>query len=297
MATSTALRPSVRAAFQALIDYAGLFPPAQLPVHAAQAEYEAARLGPFAWMLGRFIAPAGVLASWSGLKAPSSAILDGGSPQLTGIARLAQENVEIAALEIPLIQTLRPDGAYQAIHALRERIGDAGLADVPAFVEIPRSECWSQLLPAAMSALNAAGLGAKLRCGGVSAQAFPSVAEVADFIIAANRSDVPFKATAGLHHPVRHVDPTTGLTMHGFLNLLAAAALARRVDGATLLRIVAEEEPAVFEFDDQSLAWRGERIGLPELEATRREAFVAYGSCSFAEPVQDLRALGVLPAP
>jgi hypothetical protein len=98
MATSTALRPSVRAAFEALIDYAGLFPPAQLPMSAAQCEYERARAGPFAWMLGRFIIPARMLESGSALKTSFSTIFDGGSAQLTRIARLLGENVEIAAL-------------------------------------------------------------------------------------------------------------------------------------------------------------------------------------------------------
>jgi hypothetical protein len=296
MATSTALRPSVRAAFEALIDYAGLFPPAQLPMSAAQCEYERARAGPFAWMLGRFIIPARMLESGSALKTSFSTIFDGGSAQLTSIARLLGENVEIAALEIPLPQTLSPDEIPHAIHELRERIDDAGLGDLAAFVEIPRSERWPDLPAASMSALNEARLGAKLRCGGVSVEAFPSVEEVADFIIAANESGVPFKATAGLHHPVRHVDPASGFMMHGFLNLLAAAALAPAVDQETLRTIIAEEEPRSFAFDDSSFAWHAKRIDIPRLEATRRSAFVAYGSCSFSEPIEDLSGLGILSA-
>jgi hypothetical protein len=296
MATSTALRPSVRAAFEALIDYAGLFPPARLPMNAAQREYETARAGPFAWMLGRFIIPAGMLESCSALKAPFSTILDGGSAQLSGVARLRGENVAIAALEIPLRQTLSPDETPHAIRELRERIDDAGLGDLAAFVEVPRSERWPDLLPAAMSALSQARLGAKLRCGGVSVEAFPSVEEVADFIMAANRSGVPFKATAGLHHPVRHRDPASGFMMHGFLNLLAAAALAPAIGQETLRDVIAEEEPRAFAFDDSSFAWRAERIGIPRLEATRRSAFVAYGSCSFCEPIEDLSGLGILSA-
>jgi hypothetical protein len=98
-----------------------------------------------------------------------------------------------------------------------------------------------------------------------------------------------------LHHPVRHVDAATGFTMHGFLNILAAAALAPRLDTAALARVVAEEDATAFTFDDASFSWRDQRIGVDELERTRRQAFVAYGSCSFAEPIEDLCALGVLP--
>ncbi len=125
---------------------------------------------------------------------------------------------------------------------------------------------------------------------------FPALAEVASFIAAARSENVPFKATAGLHHPVRHLDPVTGFMQHGFLNLLAAAALARRVTGGTLEQIVAEEDASAFAFDDDAFSWRAERIGVAELERARREGFVAYGSCSFSEPVDDLIALGMLPA-
>ncbi len=139
------------------------------------------------------------------------------------------------------------------------------------------------------------GLGAKLRCGGVTAEAFPSVDEVAEFIAAAQDAKVSFKATAGLHHPVRRRDERTGFAMHGFLNILTAAALAPRATREMLRRIVAEEEPSAFVFDDQSLSWRSERIDLVELTRTRRQAFLGYGSCSFDEPVEDLIALGLLP--
>lgn len=84
--------------------------------------------------------------------------------------------------------------------------------------------------------------------------------------------------------------------MHGFLNLIAAAALAPRVDSRTLQRIVAEEEPTAFTFDDAFFSWRNERIDVAELTQTRNDAFVGYGSCSFSEPVEDLAALGFLPA-
>jgi hypothetical protein len=119
---------------------------------------------------------------------------------------------------------------------------------------------------------------------------------VGEFIAAAANAGVAFKATAGLHHPVRHVDPATGFTMHGFLNILAAAALAPRLDRETLLRVVAEEDPAAFTFDDTSLRWRDERVELDAIARLRRDAFVSYGSCSFSEPIEDLTALGILPA-
>ncbi len=295
MTTSTALRPSVRAALHALIDYAGLFPPAQLSVSAAQAEYAAARAGPHAWMLGRFIVPASALATWAG-DAPLSVVLDGRLEQLDEVAAMREGASGIAALEIPPKAWARGETFPDAIAALSRRIEGSRAAGLTAFVEIPSAAHSPQCLAQTMAAAARAGLGAKLRCGGLTSEAFPSVDEVADFILAAGNARVPFKATAGLHHPVRRLDSASGFAMHGFLNLLAAAALAAQVDSKTLRRIVAEEDPSTFRFDDDSFAWRDRRVGTEELMRARRAGFVAYGSCSLSEPIGDLSALGILAA-
>jgi len=294
MTTSTALRPSVRAALYALIDYAGLFPPAQLSVTAAQAEYASARAGPHAWMLGRFIVPAAVLDGWSGIEAPFSVILDG-EEELQGLSAIRERNRSVAAIEVPPKLWAQGETFAEAIGALRRGLAGAR-AGLDVFVEVPSAAYSPQSLAQTMPAVARAGFCAKLRCGGPTGDAFPSVEEVADFIHAASRAGVPFKATAGLHHPVRHLDAASGFTMHGFLNLLAAAALASRVDAPTLQRIVAEEDASAFRFDDDSFAWRDERVGVEELTQTRLSVFVAYGSCSFSEPIDDLSALGILSA-
>ena len=93
---------------------------------------------------------------------------------------------------------------------------------------------------------------------------------VASFIAAARSQNVPFKATAGLHHPVRHLDRTTGFMQHGFLNLAAAAALAGRISREKLEQIIAEEDAGAFSFDDEAFVWRDERIDVAELERTRK---------------------------
>ncbi len=293
MNTSAVLRPSVRAALHALIDYAGLFPPAQLSVSAAQAEYAAARAGPHAWMLGRFIVPASALDTWSD-GVPLSVVLDGGLGQLDEVT--AMQAGSVAALEIPPRVWAQGETFPDAIDALSRRLEGSRTAGLTAFVEIPSAAHSPQCLAQTMAAAARAGLGAKLRCGGLTSEAFPSVEGVADFILAASHAGVPFKATAGLHHPVRRLDAASGFAMHGFLNLLAAAAFASRGDSKTLRRVVAEEDPSAFRFDDDSFAWRDERIGIEALSQTRRAAFVAYGSCSFSEPIGDLSALGILSA-
>jgi len=150
------------------------------------------------------------------------------------------------------------------------------------------------LLPGALAAAARAHVGMKVRCGGVTADAFPAIDEIASFIDAAATEQVPFKATAGLHHPVRHLNAASGFVMHGFLNVLAAAALAHHVDRAAIENILAEEDPAAFRFDDTSFSWRDDRVSAEELAGAREGVFVAYGSCSFTEPVEDLIELSIL---
>jgi len=295
MTTSTVLRPSVRSALAALIDYAGLFPPAQLSVSTAQAEYAAAQAGPHAWMLGRFIVPASALNAWSD-GVPLSVVLDGSLEQLDEVAAARDRMGAVAALEIPPRLWAQGETFPDAIDALSRRLEAGRAARLAAFVEIPSAAHSPQCLAQTMAAAARASLGAKLRCGGLTSEAFPSVEGVADFVLAASRAGVPFKATAGLHHPVRRFDAASGFAMHGFLNLLAAAALASRVDSKTLRNVVGEEDPSAFRFDDDSFSWRDERIGIDALTQTRRAAFVAYGSCSLSEPIADLSALGILSA-
>lgn len=303
MTTSTALRPSVRAAFAALIDYAGLFPPAKLPQAQARMGYESARAGPQAWMLGRFIIPAALLfESPDAVDAALSVIAPPEVGVLERLGELRRAGSRIEALEIPIAKSVSPlrtalsaDEILDVTGELESDIATIGLRDVPVYVEIPRARPWWPMLPSVMDALARMQLGAKLRCGGVTAAEFPSVEDIAHFIAAAARAGVAFKATAGLHHPVRHLDATTGFRMHGFLNVLAAAALAPRLDDETLASVVAEEDAAAFAFDDAWFAWREHRVDVVELERTRREAFASYGSCSFDEPVEDLIALGILP--
>jgi hypothetical protein len=296
MTASTVLLPSVRCAFGELVDYAGLFPPAELSLTQAVQEYHEARTGPYAWILGRFIITAPLLVGSAESADPFSVILEGAPETLAALATSRSHGTRIEALEIPLDKSTASDAAPDAIALIKENIAVAALDDLPAYVELPRHENWASSLSSTMMALRAGSMHAKIRCGGATEDAFPSVAEVATFIRAARHANVSFKATAGLHHPIRHRDAATGFFMHGFFNLLTAAALAMRVSPRMLEQVIAEEDAAAFRFDDDSLAWRDQRVTLGELEATRRDAFVAYGSCSFSEPVDDLKALGLLSA-
>ncbi|HTX58816.1 MAG TPA: hypothetical protein VMH02_03990, partial [Verrucomicrobiae bacterium] len=310
MTTFTGVGPA-RAALSALVDYAGLFPPAALGMADAVAEYDAARRGPYAWMLGRFIVPASRLAELEGTIAGRqrfsvSAIVDAdpdprrwfGAAQrrLTEIAGFRERDaLRIETLEAALPRLLSARDTFDApVGQFAGLLSRAGLHDLPAYVELPRDERWPALLAGAMAAAARSRLGVKIRCGGAEPSAYPSVAEVAAFVDAAATEHVPFKATAGLHHPIRHWNASAGTAMHGFLNLLAAAVFGHRLDLEAIEAIVAEEDAGAFSLGPRGFAWRGDEADEEEIALARAQDFVAYGSCSFDEPVEDLIALHIL---
>jgi hypothetical protein len=120
--------------------------------------------------------------------------------------------------------------------------------------------------------------------------AIPSSEALAEFICAAAARRVPFKATARLHHPIR------SQTMHGFLNVFVAATFAwQGMDRPTLVKLLNETDPKAFEFQNDELRWRDWRASTAQVQQARREFAHSFGSCSFEEPVTELRALGLLP--
>lgn len=156
-----------------------------------------------------------------------------------------------------------------------------------AFVEITDAS----LLPE----LKRRGLRAKIRTGGITADAFPSPERVASFIRACKEAGVAFKATAGLHHPLRCIKPLTyepnAATgkMHGFVNVFLAAAMTDRAE-----EILREEDPGAFSFDDERVTWRDHAVSTPQLAEMRQNFALSFGSCSFEEPIADLQELGWL---
>jgi hypothetical protein len=148
---------------------------------------------------------------------------------------------------------------------------------------------------ALLDAIQRHGQRAKIRTGGITPDAFPAIGNVAEFLRACKAKGVAFKATAGLHHPLRCVKPLTYEpnaplgTMHGFLNVFLAAALLEHADA-----ILAENDPSAFTFEDDGASWRGHGVSTEEIAATRRDFATSFGSCSFEEPIADLHALGWL---
>lgn len=317
---------SVRVLMARIIDYAGLFPPAQLPMSEAFAEYLLHRDGADGWMLGRFVCPVGRLAELDPLlerlqpeigRMHLSVLGSGGATGAACIRSLERDlevmmwlasvhgdRLAVDQFEVKLPTEVEPAGMVDFVGEVVGALsGLAPVAPLP-FFECSLLEGWRDRLTPSVEAISTASrrgsaVGLKVRCGGATASAVPSLAAVAAAIVACRRAAIPLKATQGLHHPLRHFDAQLETTAHGFLNLFAAGALAlsRGVSDDGVLEVLGEEDANAFSFSDDTIAWNGHELDVERIAAGRRHAVTSFGSCSFVEPRDDLIALGLLDPP
>ena len=286
------------------IDYAGLFPPAALSMREAVARYADYRGAAEAWALGRFVVPLTrveeLVAAQRTVGAHSQgwrlSVLLGDDPaaDATRIRALNAAHARSAVIDSAEAKVAGPAAAARRrFAAFVEQLPPS----VRLFVEIPIDD----ELRLFMAAIGGANACAKIRTGGVTKEAFPSASAVARFLICCAEHDTRFKATAGLHHPWRGTYPlgyeaaAPTATMFGFLNVMVAAALARR--GATeddLVDVLQSERGSDFRFDDDELRWRSLHLPRQELVESHATFALSFGSCSFEEPVLDLRRLALL---
>jgi hypothetical protein len=170
-------------------------------------------------------------------------------------------------------------------------------SSLETYIEIPIDRHPGGLL----AAVGHGGRRAKVRTGGVTQSAFPETGDLLRFLRETVRMAVPFKATAGLHHPLRAEYPLTydegspSGTMFGFLNLmLAVASLRSGMGEAEVGRLLEEGDPGALQADDSGISWRDRRLDLEALSDARRLGMISFGSCSFTEPIADLESLHLL---
>jgi len=290
----------IRALMTGLVDYAGLFPPAALDMQAAVRRYRGYLTGKDRWALGRFVVSAARLGEF---KAAFNEVCCGERERVWGLSVLASAD---EGLDTKSISEL-PRGAAQ-VDCVEVKAADAVQAErvlTGLREEAPGTMAYVEFAPGKASAmlpvLKRFGAGAKIRTGGVTAGAFPTVETVAEFLAACARAKVAFKATAGLHHAVRgeykltYEPESARATMHGFVNVFLAALLAWRGEDATAVRAtLAEKDAAAFVFGKRDVRWLGFTAKSAEIEAVRREFAISYGSCSFEEPVAEAKAAGWL---
>ena len=284
---------SIKTLLASIVDYAGLFPPAKLDMQQAIANYTQDQTTPYNWMLGRFVLPISRLSEFE-------ALLPGFQLQQWSLSLIlskdwqaeiekmqSNEKITISSLEFPPL-----------LPAEIEKIIPHLPPGIEAFFEIPLSDN----LEAYLAILQNTGAAAKIRTGGITADAFPSVTQLSQSIFSFAEAKLPFKATAGLHHPLRGnyrltYEPNSDFTiMHGFLNvaILAAFIYWQKIASQQGLELLQESSIKNFQFKEDSITWRDRCLSLAEIEQTRKQFFRSFGSCSFQEPIHDLKNLKLL---
>lgn len=305
-AASMPARPvsSLRVLLRRIIDYAGLFPPASLKMAAAVTEYADHTDGTDAWALGRFVLPAARLEEFEDAAAD---VLPREGARSWALSALLGSDLEEDVERIERFNDSHRDARSGAVlvdtvelkaHSCRDVERASELLDrrFDTYMEIPVADDPAGLV----RAISQTRAKAKIRMGGVTQDAFPSTAQVARFAHLCIRDGVGFKATAGLHHPWRSEyrltyahDAPQG-TMFGFLNvLLATAALHAGLSESDARALLEERNRDAVRFDEQGARWRGHELSRAVLHRTR-DSLVAVGSCSFREPVADLRSMSLL---
>jgi hypothetical protein len=292
--------------------------------------YAAYRNEPEAWMLSRFVCPAARLAELAGPELSSD--LAAGPPfrfSALGAARetseqfLQQLDVDLAAVDafrarfgpqvvVDTFEVRLPDELLKhrdaaefelVLAAAAVQFEKARASGGSVFYEAVFHADWREQIGQLVKVLadqnrSAAGpsvrTGFKLRTGGLEATAYPSAEQIAFVVAACRDAGLPWKATAGLHHPFGGFDQTLGCRTFGFLNLFGAAALAQAqsLDATRIQAILEENSPEHFRFDDDAFDWQGLRATTAQITRARQTTLLSFGSCSFDEPRQDLAAHG-----
>jgi len=138
--------------------------------------------------------------------------------------------------------------------------------------------------------------GFKLRTGGVTPELFPTSEQVAFAIKVCNDNKLQFKATAGLHHPMRHYNDSVSTKMHGFINVFGAGILtyANTLSLKEITEIVSDENAESFKFTEEEFWWNDVSANADMVSKARNEFVLSFGSCSFDEPREDLKKLNLL---
>jgi hypothetical protein len=300
---------SLRALLAQSIDYAGMFPPCSLALEPAlqnQADYVRS---PEAWMLGAFVLPVEqfdaakqLLSQFDPLHplrvaalgprtGNANAFLGALAKADAAIRALSRHNVDLVS--ISHLEMFLPQGADLALLTEARSI----VGDLPVSWEaLPdKAEQTIALIAEHNSGQESATFGYKFRTGGVAADAFPASTQIARALVTPATHQLPIKFTAGLHHPIRQYRDEMKTKMHGFLNVLGAAVLAaeHRWDAHQTSIMLEDENPESFSFTQDYFEWREWKIDIERLQYRRKFA-VSFGSCSFDEPRDDLRALGFL---
>ncbi|HMQ67908.1 MAG TPA: hypothetical protein PKA90_02910 [Ignavibacteria bacterium] len=310
-----------------LIDYAGLFPPAGLKPDIALSNYLEYLSSEFNFALNKFIIPVSRLSDASDFlkksdypQTPVSFSVIPSAGKSIGDVRDSlihdldvckkfieefQGSVEINSYEIKLPEELlisdNPVKYYDLISYINEKINSLSDKSSVIYFEGLLNEEWKVNSEKIIEAvyknnLNNFPCGFKLRTGGLTPEAFPESHQIAFCLRQCLDTKVPVKFTAGLHHPFRHFDKSIGAEMHGFVNVFGAGITAMRhnITNEGLTEMLDDGNPDNFKFTDDSFTWKGWETEIDDIVYARNDLVISYGSCSFTEPIDDLKSLKLI---
>jgi hypothetical protein len=299
--TNLTPKESVRALLSEIIDYAGLFPPSALSMPEAVLNYAAYKNSNYKWMLGRFVVPANRLGEFSESahdffsrdSEPWKLSVLGGEDIYETVRLIEDFNARYAPRAVCDSLEVKANTSF-----LINKIAEAIPPNLATYFEIPLREDLADLF----STVAIRKQRAKIRTGGVTADAFPTAAQITRFMRICLAANVPFKATAGLHHPIRCLKPLTYEKdapedmMNGFLNVfLAAGFLKQNYKSSSIHKILEDEQAENFTFEDDGVLWRQKHfLSTAQLKTLREKNIISFGSCSFDEPIKDLQEIGIL---
>lgn len=296
---------SLTALLQNAIDYAGLYPPAKLPMEEAIDSYETLINGEKAWIVDRLILPVNRLSEAEKFFERWEV-----EPNITVTGRITHNEAEFRQAVVEDIEAIQRF-EYGTVLAFECRVPESLLGDpellnevlldlppqneeLDWYAELPFTEKWIDEIPNAIVAVHESeGVMAKIRTGGIESSAFSTVEQLSLWIAECSMHRQPFKATAGLHHPIRQDDNEIGVKMHGFLNLFSAVTMARKhhLDADSIAKILEIETASAFDFRDDGFSVLGMSADMKDIESCRW-LLKSFGSCSVDEPIEDLKTMG-----
>ena len=301
---------SVNYFLEKLIDYAGLFPPAKLEIKPSLENYANYIQSKDKWMMSKFIIPTSrlndipddVIRKYSDQHPLRLSLISKNiCNDIDTVKEFLQTNYNstiFSACESPVSDLSAFSKDILDVYKLVENHD----LSFELFYELVSNDNWTNKINEAVSIISAfnaeheTNIGFKLRCGGVESHMFPDAENIGKAIIACRDANVSMKFTAGLHHPIRHYSKAVKTKMYGFFNIFVGGMIAHKfnLENGELTKILLDENPKNFIFDIDGLHWKAYSISNAEVQHYRKKSFISYGSCSFNEPIEDLKKLGLL---
>ncbi|MDG2012517.1 MAG: hypothetical protein P8J33_03375 [Pirellulaceae bacterium] len=298
---------AMRQLLQNIVDYAGLFPPAGLPMPAVVQNYRDYTLHENSWMLSRLIVPAAKLSTLTSVYQETSGAKANGNKWLISALIPAVDAADSAfSLALEAIEQFNQTSDFAEVDTVegkspRTELIEPTCTQLPnslfAFLEVPYQD--PDEILGQIAAQGRDRTFAKIRTGGVTANLIPEAERVANFIVQCAANNLGFKATAGLHHPLpaefalTYEPDSPRAVMHGFMNVFLAACFAKQKNWTQepLTALLACRDPAEFVITEQQIQFQGATLTASDLALVRKEFAISFGSCSFVEPLEDLTSL------